>query len=42
VGGISALQPGEVVKAQPASTDLIGYQMSSKDGQKPSQKRGNQ
>ncbi len=42
VGGISALQPGEVVKAQPASTDLIDYQMSNEDGQKPSQKGGNQ
>ncbi len=34
VGGLSALQPGEAVRAQPASTDLTDYQMSKENGQK--------
>jgi RND family efflux transporter MFP subunit len=48
VGGVSTLQPGEVVRAQAAPPDLTGYQSSSneektpnKDGMKPSQKGGN-
>ncbi len=48
IGGLSALQPGEEVRPQPASSDLADYQtsnqdgqMSNKDGQKPSQKGGN-
>lgn len=40
VGGVSALQPGEVVSAQAAQSDLTDYQMPNKDGQKPSQKGG--
>jgi RND family efflux transporter MFP subunit len=41
IGGLSALQPGEEVSPHPASSDLVDYQMSNKDGQKPSQKGGN-
>ncbi len=48
VGGVSTLQPGEVVRAQAAPIDLTDYQSSSneektpnKDGMKPSQKGGN-
>jgi multidrug efflux pump subunit AcrA (membrane-fusion protein) len=41
IGGLSALQPGEEVIPQPASSDLIDYQMSNKDGRKSSQKGGN-
>ena len=48
IGGLSALQPGEEVTPQPASSDLTDYQMSKQDGQMPnkdgrksSQKGGN-
>jgi RND family efflux transporter MFP subunit len=48
VGGVSTLQPGEVVRAQAAPSDLTDYQSSSdemktpnKDGLKSSQKGGN-
>jgi RND family efflux transporter MFP subunit len=42
VGGLSALQPGEEVKPQAASSDLTDYQSSSQNGpaKKPSQKGG--
>jgi RND family efflux transporter MFP subunit len=46
IGGLSALQLGEVVKAQPAPADLADYQISNQDvsnddGRKSSQKGGN-
>jgi len=41
VGGLSALQPGEEVRPQPASSDLVDYQMPDKNGQKLKQKGGN-
>jgi RND family efflux transporter MFP subunit len=41
VGGISALQPGERVTPQAASSDLTDYQMSKQDGHTSSQKGGN-
>jgi RND family efflux transporter MFP subunit len=41
VGGLSALQPGEEVRPQPASSDLTDYQTSGNDGHKSSQKDGN-
>jgi RND family efflux transporter MFP subunit len=41
VGGLSALQAGEEVRPQPASSDLVDYQMSDKNGQKLNRKGGN-
>jgi RND family efflux transporter MFP subunit len=35
VGGLSALQVGEEVRAQPAATDLTAYEMSNGEGHKP-------